>query len=109
LQFSYSNTQIREICENEQHACSKLGTKIALSLQSRLADLSAADSVYELPLGQPKEFEQGVFKIDLEDNFILIFGANHVSNPTLKNGDIDWASITRIKIIKIENTDDYIS
>lgn len=106
--FSYSNIQIREICENEKCADEQLGTKIALSLRKRLADLVAAETICELPLGKPVEIKKGLVKLTLEDDFILLLEANHVSNPELKNGDIDWNDVHRIKIIKIGNINDNI-
>lgn len=103
--FSYSNIQIREICENEECADKQLGVKIALSLRRRLADLIVAESINELPLGNPIEINKGLIKLTIEDDFILLFEANHVSNPELENGDIDWSHVNRIKIIKIESND----
>ena len=101
--ISFKNKKIRAICEDEIIAIQYLGGEVALKLQSRLADLTAAKCVNDIIAGNPSEVLNTPFpnyKIDLLNNYIIIFAANNVELPLLHKG-IDWTKVNRIKILEI--------
>ena len=101
--LAWENKEIRSICEDTDIAHAKLGSALAISLQTRLSELIAADNITDLPVGDPTEIEYSCCKIDLIDDRRLIFCSNHVNTPLLQ-GKINWSQVTRIKILKLENT-----
>jgi len=103
LVVAWEDKEIRSICLDTDIAHAKLGAAIAVSLQTRLSELIAADNINDLPLGDPAEIDDSCYKIDLIDGYRLIFCNNH-PKPPLRDGKINWVEVTRIKILKIVNT-----
>lgn len=67
--------------------------------------MRAAASVKELVAGRPREVEVGrqpCFAVDLGDGYRIIFSSNHNTTPLLTSGGVDWARVSRIKILGIE-------
>jgi len=101
VELAFETKWLREICESEAMARRTLGTHVAKALKRRLADLRAAPSVRDLPLGKPNP-PSGTYLFDLANGFSLHVSANHVKNPTHKSGDLNWAKITHVKILEIK-------
>lgn len=74
----------------------------------RLADLRAVDKVTDLLAGVPRESNGPCPKnylLNLDESSVLVFSANHLSNPLLSTGCIDWPKVSRIKILRIEKNE----
>ncbi len=81
---------------------------MAKKLRARLADLREAETITDIPAGQPREIEGGRFgyyAVKLADGFRLVLSANHNEMPLLANGKIDWSKVSRVKIRKIEKSE----
>ncbi len=83
LELAFATKPLRELCESEAKAKQKLGAKIAAVLMHRLADLRAAYSIGDLPIGKPSTTDhelygararnifmslQNVFRVEQLDN-----------------------------------------
>jgi proteic killer suppression protein len=82
---------------------------MAENLRRRLADLRAATCVTDLLAGHPREVKggrHGQFALELSERSQIVFCANHNAVPLLESGSVDWASVTRIKILRIETNHD---
>jgi hypothetical protein len=44
--------------------------------------------------------------VDLCDGYRIVFDANHPNIPLTETGSIDWAKVSRIKILRIDNNND---
>ena len=109
MELSFESRDLRAVCEFESEAQKELGARVAAVLKRRLADMRAATSIKDLVAGRPRELEgaDGEFMvIDLSDGFWLVFAANHPRNSRTTSGELDWAKISRIKILKIETKND---
>ena len=105
LELAFSTKSVRELCENQARARQRLGERVAEKLKRRLADMRAVYSVIELVAGRPHELEgahSGEFAVDLSGDSRILFCANHNVVPRLESGRVNWAKVSRIKIIKIE-------
>jgi toxin HigB-1 len=105
LQLAFESKQLRTVCEDEVQAKGELGETVAKTLKHRLADLRAATSVKDLVAGKPRllpEPEANNMAVDLCEGRRFVFTANHVSNPTTPENNLDWSRVTRIKILRIE-------
>ena len=74
------------------------------TLKRRLADLRAATSINDLIVGRPRTVDTGsdsFLEIDLTAERRIVLKANHPKNPLTCSGKLDWANVTRIKIIHI--------
>lgn len=104
MQIAFKNKAIRNICEDEVVAINQFGKEIAFKLHSRLADIAAAKNVKDLVAGRPSEIENNPhsnYKLNLSNNYILIFAANNVDLPLLENKTVNWTKVDRIKILEI--------
>lgn len=104
LEIAFSEKADRLLCENGAIAERKLGTKVAEKLKRRLADLRAASSIKDIVAGKPRELlvmNLPQIAVELCDGYFLFFSANHNKNPLLPSGNIDWAHVSRIKILRI--------
>ena len=110
MQLAFESEHIRSICENEAIAETELGADVAPALRGRIADLSAAISVRDLPAGNPRIADVGDTEwlvIDLTRNFQLICKANHTRNPVMASGNLGWDQVSRIKVVHIGRGYDY--
>lgn len=111
LEFAFQSPSLRAICEREAEAKRVLPPAVVEKLKHRLADLRAAKSVHDifaLP-GKPAVLADSMesIVISLGDGYILLFCANHVANPKSPTGQMEWAQVTRVKILKVgTNIDD---
>jgi len=106
LEIAFAEKSLRLICENMAIAERKLGEKVAEKLKRRLADLRAASYVKEIVAGKPRVLDgkhPEQIAVELCDEYLLIFCANHNTNPKLDSGEIDWSQVNRIKILLIES------
>ncbi|MDJ1497628.1 hypothetical protein QNI19_32110 [Cytophagaceae bacterium DM2B3-1] len=103
MELTFLDSEIRQICQVESKAIEVYGKETARKLQSRLSDLEAADSVWELPAGAPTPISDSEYKITIDKNLFLIFCANNRRQPKDTNGKIDWQRVSIIKILKLEN------
>lgn len=106
LELAFAEKQLRNLCENEAIARRKLGTEVAEKLKRRLADLRAATCVKDLVAGKPRELEGGCqpqIVVDLCSGHCFVFCANHNTVPLLESGAVDWARVSRVKILRIES------
>ena len=104
MELAFESEKLRDICERESEAARKLGSTAAGMLRHRLADLEAAKSAKDLLAGQPRVAPDGVTMIiELSDGYKLAFVPNHLLNPTSSAGKIDWAKVSRVRIVSIDH------
>jgi hypothetical protein len=103
LELAFETKALRDICESEAIAKSKLGAKVADALRRRLSDFRSIDTFDELPFAKPKKNSNNV-TFDLPDGWQLVVSGGHGDNPKLASGKTDWAKVTRLKVTRIEKT-----
>jgi len=109
LELAFHSKPLRAICESETEATHEFGEAVADVLRHRLADLCAAKSPNDLPVGRPRALRSDATKmcLDLCDGYIVTFCANHPNNPHLSSGLPDWEKVSRIKILDIARENDH--
>ena len=104
VEIAFDSIALRTICESEAHAKTTLGLRVAEVLKHRLADIRAATSIDDLIAGKPhliNEIDQHM-AIDLSDGYRIVICANHLKNPIMKSGRLNWSKVSRVKILRIE-------
>lgn len=101
LELAFETKGLRDICESEAVARDRLGAKVASALWRRLSDFQSIDSFDELPIVKPKKNSNNV-TFELPEDWQLIVTGGHGENPKQTSGKIDWAKVTRVKIIGVE-------
>lgn len=105
MEIAFDSKTLRDVCENEGQAGGRYDATVAKKLKSRLADLRAAETVFEIPSGSPTPIGEIGYTVNLCDGYKIFFQANHVKNPELANGGLNWSKIKRIRIEKIEKAE----
>ncbi|MEZ4776940.1 MAG: type II toxin-antitoxin system RelE/ParE family toxin [Bacteroidia bacterium] len=83
--------------------------QLALKINQRLEELKAADSLIvmrTLPAARCHELtgdRKGTLAVNISGNYRMIFEPYHNPIPQTNDGGLDWAAITKIKILEIED------
>ncbi len=104
MDIDFLDKKLRNLCENQREAITKLGTECAKKLRSRLSDLEAVNNVSELAVGHPHPLEPDnlrEFAVDLSDGKRLVFQPNHEVTPLNEHNNTDWLNVTKIKIVYV--------
>jgi hypothetical protein len=109
VEVAFHSKALRAICESEAEAAGLFGEDVASMLRHRLADLCAAKSPYDLPIGRPRAVESDppTMVIDLCNGYSVSFCANHPKNPKTEGDLVDWQKVRRIKILKVARQNDH--
>jgi len=109
LELAFHSKALRAKCESEAQAVYIFGSAVASALRHRLADLSAAKSPNDLPVGKPRPLPSDPTRmiIDVCDGFSVMFCANHPKNPETETGLVDWQKVNRIKILDIAHENEH--
>ena len=101
---------IQKLCSQNAVAQKKLGAKMARKLQQRMMELKAAVTladILRLPPARCHELKgnrKGQLSVDLEHPYRLLFVPAYSPVSTKENGGLDWAGVTKIEIIGIDDT-----
>lgn len=109
MEISFETRSLRSICEDLTAAKVGLGDTVAEALTHRLADLRAAVSISDLLVGNCRIVGSGGAQrlyIDLPQENCMVLVANHPRKPLTSQGDVDWNSVTRIKLTRIGRNHD---
>lgn len=106
MEIAFSTKSIRELCESEIKARKDLGNRVSAKLKSRLADFRSAKSMKDVVAGKPYELDgerEQHMAVNLCDGYRLIIYPNHRTVPLTESGRVNWDSVSRAKIVGIEN------
>ncbi|RJX77850.1 hypothetical protein [Pseudomonas sp. LS-2] len=109
LKLAFDTEELRDLCTSEVIAYQELPAEVARSLIRRLADIRATSNILYLPVGKPAELEAappGLVVVKLHQNHHLLFSAAHQQVPILSSGNVNWESVTSVKLLKIGNDND---
>lgn len=109
LKLAFETEELRDLCTSEVIALRELPKTVALSLFKRLADIRAASDILYLPVGRPAEIDAvppGLVVVKLHQNHHLLFSAAHQQVPILSTGNVNWGSVTDVKLLKIGKDND---
>jgi hypothetical protein len=95
---------MRSICESETLAERKFGINVARKLKRLLADFRAAETIADLVLGERIKVRSDEVVVSLARGYRIVICANHTSNPRRSDKSTNWARVSRIKILKMEDS-----
>lgn len=106
MEVAFDTKQLRDLCESQKNAERRMNISAAEALRSCFADIMAAANVDEFRLVRPTSSLRGdgaMIDIPLADGYRLRFCQNHIECPKLANGSISWSTVTRVKIMGVDN------
>lgn len=109
LDISFRSRQLRKDCNDPRRLVSRYGADAAAVISRRLDDFSAANTLEDLrnlpgrlhPLVGDRA---GQLSLDLRGPYRLILVPAHDPSPQKPDGGLDWAQVTAVEIIGIEDT-----
>jgi len=104
VQIAFESASLRAICESEAQAAAELSPTIARALKNRLADMDAASYATDLIAGTPRQLagaDHGCMAVALADGLEIVFCSNHPRPPLTETGHVDWARVSRVRIMRI--------
>jgi hypothetical protein len=106
--LAFETEELRTVCEDPDVAATLLSAAIASQLRGRLADLRAGTSISDLLVGNPRlgGTRSENLTIDLAPEVHMVWTANHVNTKTRVDGHIDWSRVSRVRLLKIEVSND---
>jgi plasmid maintenance system killer protein len=106
----FKSTKLEKVCNSEDLMARRFGTTRARLLKRRLFELAAANVLQDLRnLPQPRCHElkgtlKGYLSVDLDHPYRLLFEPADVPVPKKSDGGLDWAKVTMVRIIGVEDT-----
>jgi plasmid maintenance system killer protein len=110
MKIYFRTSKLQKICSQEREMVKHFGSKNAGKLKQRLMELRAADTLADishLPPARCHELtgkDAGIFSVDVEQPYRLLFIPAHDPVPLLPDGGIDREEVTEIEIIEIKDT-----
>jgi hypothetical protein len=108
IKLAFQDEKLRTVCENTVSAKRKYGKVAGPSIHARLADLRATKSpieFVELGFGSFDETAHDRIVIFIAGGYRMLAVANNRPPPGAP-GALDWAQVTRVKILSIERTNE---
>jgi hypothetical protein len=104
MELSFASEHLRSLCESRKRARKLLGNEAAALLARLLADIEACASVAELVgllQGQVAAAAGEQWCTTVTTDCSVVFACGHVTVPRTKAGAVDWARVSRVKILQI--------
>lgn len=108
IKLAFKDEKVRAVCESPRSAKLKYGEAAGRAIHSRLADLRAADSplkYVEWGFGKFDETAHDRIVIPIDGEYRIVAEANNRPPPG-EPGALDWAQVTRVKILSIERANE---
>lgn len=107
MEIVFGSRKLQKLCNSVKEMQGTLGDRGSKSLQTRLAQLAAAETLADLgkvPGARCHELSgdrKGHLAVDLVHPRRLVFGPDDRPLPTKDDGGLDWNKVTRIIICEI--------
>lgn len=105
MELAFATQSLRDLCEQQPLAEQELGIAKARVLIALVADLKAASTVSDLPsyVEVVADDRNGTFR-SARCCVSAVVAGQHV--PLAADGSVEFCSVYRIKIVKVEDDDD---
>lgn len=112
MEIVFADGGLEKDCNDDHRLVRRHGTRRAGLLKRRLVQLRAAPNLatFHPPYSGParchelKGNRKGVFSVDLDHPYRLLFKPAHNPLPLREEGGIDWMKVTAVEILGVEDT-----
>ncbi len=106
MELSFHTKALRDTCASAAMLTRKFEPALAETIRRVLADLRAAYSIYEIgTVNVVLDGSGNDVKVRLDGRHCLRLEPNHLPVPADGSGRVDWALISRVKVMGIEAFD----
>ena len=109
MDITFKNQSLANLINSEKALRKKFGEECGRKIMRRMAVLSAAPSLAEVPTQPPekchmlKADRKGQFAVEAHKQYRIVFIPNHDPIPTKPDGGIDLTEVTAIVILNVED------
>jgi proteic killer suppression protein len=113
LDITFKNKRLEKTFNEDAQLIKKHGSKRAKKIRIRMAELRAAQSLMDFwpPKSGPSRCHElkghrnpRKLTVDLDHPYRLVFTPDHDPVPIYDDGGLDWAQVTAIMILGVEDT-----
>ena len=110
MEITFASTKLEKECNQEKLLVRRYGPERAKLIRRRLDEIRAADSLEvlgRLPQARCHELKAdraGQISVDLRHQYRLLFEPANKPIPRKPDGGLDWAKITAVRILEVEDT-----
>lgn len=108
MKIHYKNNRLKKSITTDE-GLSKTYSRLAKKIKQRRSELESAENLAviaklpQLRLHPYKGKQAGIWSIDIQENWRILFTIDHTPIPTLADGGINLKAITILKIISVED------
>lgn len=109
MEVSFRTRKLQKALSSKRSLDKAYGNRMAKRIMMRLAVLTNAASLSEVPRTPPDRCHMltgdrsGQFAVDLEHPYRLVFVPNHDPVPRKEDGGVDLDEVTAVTIIAVED------
>lgn len=110
MEIIFASTKLEKECNQEKLLIRRYGPERAKLISRRLDEIRAADSIQvlgtlpQVRCHELKAARAGQISVDLKHPYRLLFEPAHQPVPRKPDGGMDWAKITAVRILEVEDT-----
>lgn len=107
--ITFKTNKLRKTFNSGKKLKKAYGNENARIIMRRMTVLSAASNLSEVPTMKPERChplrgkKKGQYAVDLKHPYRLVFFPDHNPLPETKEGQLDLAQVTCIKILSVED------
>lgn len=110
MEIIFASIKLEKECNQEELLKRRYAAERAKLIRRRLDEIRAADSLQVLGTlrrircHEMKADRAGQISVDLKHPYRLLFEPAHQPVPRKPDGGLDWAKITAVRILEVEDT-----
>lgn len=110
MDISFKNRKLEKEFSNDKALIRKYGSEQAKKIQRRLFELQAAEHLgvlWAVPQVRAHELTgnlAGHISLDIKHPYRLLIKPDYKHPPRNMDGGLDWSKITKVKILRVEDT-----
>lgn len=108
--ISFDSKKLEKTLSDEKALTRRYGAEQAKKIRQRMIQLQAAENLETLrTLPQVRAHElaanrAGQISLDIKQPYRLLITPDHEKLPLKEDGGLDWTRVTKVKILKVEDT-----
>ena len=109
MEVSCSTKKLAKLLNCQKEVLRAYGPENGKRLITRLADIAAAETLADLSrlpqarLHEHKANNDEQISVDVKHPYRLMLAPDHPDTPRKPDGGLDWARITRVRILRIDD------
>jgi proteic killer suppression protein len=109
MEISYSNKKLAKLLNSQKEVLRAYGPDNGKRILTRLTNIAASETLADLAtLPQTRVHEHKAnndeeISVDVKHPYRLMLVSDHSETPRKPDGGLDWAKITRVKILRIDD------